>query len=97
MERNPAVYLLASRRGGVLYTGVTSALLQRIWQHRTHQVPGFTERYNIHRLVWFEQCLEMEEAILREKRLKRWRREWKIALIEATNPEWQDLYHQLIE
>ena len=92
MEKQPAVYMLASRPYGALYVGVTSALRQRIWQHRAGVVEGFTKTYHIRRLVYFEMHGNMESAILREKRLKKWRREWKIELIEENNPEWKDLW-----
>ncbi len=90
------VYMLATRIDGPLYVGITSNLPKRIAQHRNHDIPGFTARYNIDRLVWFEPHDDVEGAILREKRIKRWRREWKVALIEAKNPGWDDLFH-LIE
>ena len=87
----PTVYLLASHRNGTLYLGVTSNLLQRIHQHREGLLKGFTSDYGVHRLVWFEQLGTMEMAIVREKRIKKWNRAWKIALIEETNPDWRDL------
>ena len=87
----PTMYLLASQRDGTLYTGVTSNLLARIAQHREGAIPGFTRRYDIKRLVWFEQHANMESAILREKRIKKWERAWKLELIEAGNPDWHDL------
>ena len=87
----PTVYLMASRRNGTLYVGVTSNLLQRIAQHRGGTFDGFTRDYSVERLVWFEQHATMEQAILREKRIKKWRRAWKLELIEAANPEWRDL------
>jgi putative endonuclease len=90
MERQPCVYILASRRHGTLYIGVTSDLLGRLWQHRNKMSRGFTSRYNVMRLVHFEMAETMESAISREKQLKAWRREWKIALIEAENPLWED-------
>ena len=90
-ERNPCVYILASGRYGTLYIGVTSSLEQRLWQHRNGKTPGFTSRYAVHRLVHFEMLGDMERAIAREKQLKNWRREWKINLINAANPEWRDL------
>ena len=93
--RAPCVYLLANQRYGTLYCGVTSDLVQRIWQHRGDAVPGFTERHGVHRLVWFELHGTMIDAIEREKRIKKWRRAWKINLIEATNPYWLDLYPSL--
>ena len=95
MEKHPAVYILTNRREGTLYTGVTSNLPSRIAQHRDDLVPGFTRRYKLHRLVWFEQHDSMGEAIHREKQIKRWRRSWKIDLIETENPTWRDLYDNL--
>jgi putative endonuclease len=91
MVRQPCVYILASKRNGTLYIGVTSDLIQRIHQHRIGAVPGFTQEYGVKRLMWFEQHSMMDEAILRERRLKKWNRAWKIALIEALNPHWDDL------
>jgi putative endonuclease len=96
-ERNPCVYMMANRMRGTLYVGVTADLAKRAWEHRSGAVEGFTKRYGLHRLVWFEQHEEMEQAILQEKRLKRWRREWKIALVEHTNPSWRDLYDEIAE
>jgi len=86
-----AAYIMASRRNGTLYTGVTSDLPQRVWQHRTGACKGFTEQYDCKTLVWFEQHGNMIEAIIREKAIKKWRRAWKLALIEAMNPQWRDL------
>jgi putative endonuclease len=91
MERQPCVYLLASGRHGTLYVGVTSDLMKRVHQHRSGEVPGFTGRYGVHRLVWFEMFDDMPNAIAREKRVKLWRREWKTNLIERNNPFWEDL------
>ena len=85
------MYILASQKSGTLYVGVTSDLMGRLHQHRTDAIPGFTARYAVHRLVYFEACGTMEAAIGREKQLKRWHRQWKINLIEADNPEWKDL------
>ncbi len=87
-----SVYILASRRNGTLYIGVTSDLVGRIWQHKMKSLPGFTARYGCDRLVYFEMVDGAEAAIMRERQLKEWRRDWKIALIEATNPDWADLY-----
>ena len=87
----PAVYILASRRNGTLYTGVTSNLPARIQQHRDGLAPGFAWRYSVKQLVWFEQHPTMESAITREKRIKKWNRAWKLQLIETANPEWRDL------
>ena len=92
----PAVYILASRRNGTLYIGVTSNLIQRIWQHREGTVPGFTDSYGVKLLVFYEMHATMEAAITREKRLKKWERLWKLRLIEETNPEWQDLWPQIL-
>ncbi len=88
---DPTVYLLASHRNGTLYTGVTSGLLQRLHQHREGLLGGFSKDYGVHRLVWFERHATMEHAILREKRIKKWNRAWKIRLIEEANPDWRDL------
>ena len=89
--RAPCVYILASKRAGTLYIGVTSNLLARLYQHREGLIPGFTSRYGVDRLVWCEPHDTMESAILREKRLKKWDRAWKLALIEERNPHWEDL------
>ncbi|QDH70508.1 GIY-YIG nuclease family protein [Marilutibacter alkalisoli] len=91
-EVRPCVYILASRMRGTLYTGVTSNLVQRTWQHRNDLVAGFTRRYRVHTLVWYEMHPTMQSAITREKAIKEWRRAWKLELIENTNPEWRDLY-----
>ncbi|MCW6531543.1 MULTISPECIES: GIY-YIG nuclease family protein [Sphingomonas] len=91
MDRQPAVYIVASDRNGTIYVGVTSNLLGRIYQHRSGEIEGFTERYHVKRLVWFELHERMESAILREKQLKNWRRAWKLALVEKDNPTWRDL------
>ncbi|WP_336957813.1 GIY-YIG nuclease family protein [Sphingobium aquiterrae] len=91
MIRQPCVYILASQPYGTLYIGVTSNLLVRLHQRRSDAVPGFTSRHAIHSLVRFEYCGTMESAILREKQLKRWHRQWKINLIESENPQWIDL------
>lgn len=90
------VYLLASRKQGTLYIGVTNDLIRRIAQHKQKALPGFTQRYDIRRLVWFECYDAPTEAIVREKELKKWRREWKIALIEKENPDWRDLYPEIL-
>ena len=91
------VYLLASRRHGTLYLGVTSNLIRRIHEHKTKTIPGFTGRYGIDRLVWFETYDDPVTAISREKELKKWRRDWKIRLIEEQNPEWRDLYETIVK
>ena len=92
MDKQPATYILASRRNGTLYIGVTSDLIARIWQHRRHAVDGFSDRYGVTRLVWYQLHATMEAAITREKRLKKWNRAWKIRLIEESNPYWNDLW-----
>jgi len=91
----PCVYILASRRYGTLYVGVTSDLIARVWQHKNDVVEGFTKKYRVHMLVWYEQHETMEGAILREKAIKAWKREWKFELIESHNPEWRDLYAEI--
>jgi putative endonuclease len=90
-ERQPCVYILASRHYGTLYIGVTSNLAARLWQHRNGALPGFTARHAVHRLIHFELFGDMEKAITREKQLKNWHRQWKINLIESENPHWADL------
>ena len=94
-ERTPCVYILASCRNGTLYIGVTSDIAQRLWQHRSDLVPGFTRQHKVHTLVWLELHDTMESAITREKALKEWKRAWKLELIESTNPYWHDLYPDL--
>ena len=94
--RQPAVYILASQRNGTLYVGVTSKLIQRVWQHRHDVSKGFSERYQVHRLVYFECHVEMAQAIAREKQIKTWRRHWKLALIEKDNPGWADLWESIL-
>ncbi|XUU59335.1 GIY-YIG nuclease family protein [Erythrobacter sp. HA6-11] len=95
LEQSPTVYMLASRRNGTLYLGVTSDLVGRIYQHREGLIPGFTQKYGVKRLVWFETHEAMEFAIQREKRIKKWRRAWKLELIEKANPDWDDLAENL--
>jgi putative endonuclease len=92
MEKQPAVYILASQRNGTVYIGVTSDLAKRVWEHRRDLIDGFTKRYGCHTLVYFEQHAEMTEAILREKQMKKWNRAWKVELIEKHNPDWSDLW-----
>ncbi len=89
------VYLLASGKHGTLYLGVTNNLVRRTYEHRTKAVPGFTSRYGVNRLVWFESYGDPVSAITREKEIKKWRRDWKIALIERDNPDWRDLYEAI--
>nr|WP_272165050.1 GIY-YIG nuclease family protein [Vibrio diabolicus] len=91
MDRTPCVYILTSNNNAVLYTGVTSQLPQRIWQHKNGVVEGFTKKYNVHKLVYFELFEDMATAINREKQLKQWKREWKLALVRETNPNFLDL------
>ena len=86
------VYILASKRNGTLYTGVTSNLDARVYQHKNDLIPGFTKRYGVHRLVWFEEHGDIRDGIAREKQIKGWNRAWKIRLIEKLNPDWKDLY-----
>jgi putative endonuclease len=90
------VYILASKRNGTLYVGVTSNLVKRVWEHKNNVVEGFTKQYDVHRLAWYEQHTTMESAIAREKALKEWKRAWKLRLIERANPEWHDLYNSII-
>ncbi|HWM49125.1 MAG TPA: GIY-YIG nuclease family protein [Xanthobacteraceae bacterium] len=94
-ERLYCVYILASKIGGTLYIGVTNDLVRRIHEHKSDVVAGFTKRYGVHRLVYYEIHSDVEEAIRREKRLKKWNRAWKIQLIEESNPDWQDLYQSI--
>jgi putative endonuclease len=89
------VYLLASKPSGTLYVGVTTNLAQRVWEHKSKAVPGFTAKYGVDSLVWFEQHEDWEPAIRREKQIKEWKRNWKIELIETANPRWLDLYRGL--
>jgi putative endonuclease len=99
MQYDPAmsfyVYIVTNKPGGVLYTGHTDCIENRAWEHRTHYRKGFTDKYNCERLVWYEIHHERDSAFLREKRIKRWRRQWKIELIEKENPEWEDLFPHL--
>lgn len=97
MSKQPCVYILASKKNGTLYIGVTSNLIKRIWQHKSDLVPGFTQQYQVHRLVYFEQSADMLSSIAREKQLKKWNRQWKINLIERANPHWRDLYFALMD
>ena len=89
------VYILASNRNGTLYVGVTSNLVKRVWEHKSDAVAGFTSNYNVKQLVYFEQHECIEDAILREKRIKEWKRAWKVELIENKNPYWRDLYEEV--
>jgi putative endonuclease len=96
MDKQPVTYILATERNGTLYVGVTSNLIARVWQHREHVVDGFTKKYGVKKLVWYEPHETMENAITREKRLKKWNRVWKIRLIETFNPYWNDLWPNII-
>ena len=93
--KKPAVYILASRRNGTTYIGVTSDLITRVWQHRNDVARGFASRHGVKRLVYYELHVDMTVAITREKQLKKWKRSWKLGLIERLNPEWEDLYERI--
>src|SRR2546430_14016457 len=93
--KKPSVYILANKRNGTLYTGVSSDLPDRVYKHKTDAFDGFTKQYGIHMLVWFEEHDRMEDAIIREKQIKKWRRQWKLELIESVNPTWRDLYEDI--
>ena len=90
------VYIMASKKNGTLYIGVINDLLRRVWQHKNNVHDGFTKKYNVHRLVWYEATTDIEGAIRREKQMKKWRRQWKINLIEEENRNWDDLYDGLL-
>lgn len=90
------VYILASKKNGTLYVGVTNDLIRRVYEHKNELLPGFTKKYHIHNLVYYEQTTDIKSAIVREKRLKTWKRMWKIKLIEDFNPTWEDLYNGLV-
>ena len=94
--KQPCVYILANRRNGTLYVGVTSNIIRRVWEHKTKLVPGFSKKYGTGLLVWYEVHETMESAIGREKRLKGWKRSWKLDLIEKNNPGWRDLYPEVV-
>ncbi|MBI2798859.1 MAG: GIY-YIG nuclease family protein [Gammaproteobacteria bacterium] len=96
MGKIPCVYLLASRKNGTLYVGVTADLVKRVWQHKHAVIDGFTHRYGVRTLVWYEVHQTMPSAIAREKAIKNWQRQWKLDLIERTNPRWEDLYSGLL-
>lgn len=96
VHKQPCVYLLASKRNGILYVGVTSNPVKRVWEHKSDAVEGFTKRYGVHMLVWYEVHENMESAIAREKAIKEWKRSWQLELIEAANPSWRDLYGDLV-
>ena len=90
------IYIMASKRNGTLYTGVTNNLLKRVYEHKNDLVEGFTKRYGVNRLVYYEHVEDINSAIQREKRLKKWRRQWKVDLIKQANPGWKDLYNELV-
>ena len=92
---NYFIYILASKKNGTLYIGITNDLKTRIYQHKNDFVEGFTKKYKIHKLIYYEVFVKVKEAIIREKRLKKWKRKWKIELIEKKNPEWKDLYNEI--
>ena len=89
------IYIMANKKNGTLYIGVTSNLAQRVWQHKNDVHEGFTKKYGVHRLVWYEATTDVAVATLREKQMKKWRRQWKINLIEKENPDWDDLYEEI--
>ena len=94
--KHPAVYIISNRYRGTLYIGVTSDLIQRVWQHKHDVIAGFSQRYRLHLLVYFELYDTMAFAISREKALKKWRRQWKLSLVEEANPTWSDLYNTIL-
>ena len=96
MSKQYYVYILASKRNDTLYVGVTSDLIKRVYEHKNNLVTGFTQKYDVHNLVYYEVTESIESALRREKQLKKWKREWKIRLIEKGNPEWKDLYQELL-
>ena len=97
MGKKPCVYILVIKRNGTLYIGVTSDLVKRVWEHKNDVVEGFTKKYGVHKLVWFEPHETMDSAIQGEKTLKGWRRKWKLELIEGKNPDWRDIYDYITQ
>lgn len=95
--KQPAVYILASQCNGTLYIGVTSDLIKRVWEHKNQIIEGFTKKYHVHQLVYFERHQDMHSAITREKQMKKWNRAWKIALVEKENPGWRDLWEDICQ
>ena len=95
-EKGGYVYIMASKRNGMLYTGVTSDLSGRVWEHREGVLPGFTKKYSVKLLVWYETFDDITDAIQREKAIKKYPRAWKLNLIEAMNPDWRDLYEDIV-
>lgn len=96
-HRQPAVYILSSKRNGTLYVGVTSSLIKRVWEHKHDVAEGFSKRFDVHKLVYFEMCESMTSAIAREKQIKSWPRGRKLELIETQNPRWKDLWADILE
>ncbi len=96
MQKQPCTYILASQRNGTLYVGGTSDLIKRAWEHKNNVVEGFTKQHEIHKLVYYEMHDSMESAITREKQIKKWYRKWKLELIETSNPEWRDLWTEIL-
>ncbi len=90
------VYILTNARDGTLYTGITNNLIRRVYEHKSNEIEGFTKKYKTNKLVYFEETPDVQSAITREKRIKKWRRSWKIELIEKNNPQWRDLYYDII-
>ncbi|MDP2919700.1 MAG: GIY-YIG nuclease family protein [Dehalococcoidia bacterium] len=90
------VYIMASKRNGTLYIGVTNDLIRRVYEHKNDLIQGFTKKYGVHTLVWFDQCDDVAVVIQREKQIKAWQRKWKLRLIEEKNPDWKDLYEELV-
>jgi len=96
MSKKAFVYILASKRNGTLYIGMTSILVKRVYEHKRNLVDGFTNKYKVHHLVYFEEYEDIQQAITQEKQVKKWKRKWKLALIEKVNPNWQDLYDEIV-
>ena len=95
-DKNYYLYIVASKKNGTLYIGVTGDLVKRTYEHKQNAVDGFTKKYNVHNLVYYETYRDIEDAILREKQMKKWNRKWKIRIIEESDPEWKDLYNEII-
>lgn len=96
MEKHYYIYILASKKNGTLYIGVTNNLIRRVYEHKNNIVKGFTQKYKVHNLVYYEIYNDINDAITREKRIKKWKRQWKIELIKKFNPEWKDLYNEIL-
>ena len=96
MRKNYYVYILASKRNGTLYIGVTGNLVKRVWEHKEGNIEGFTTKYKVQNLVYYEQTNNVDSAIILEKQIKKWKRQWKIDLIEKDNPGWKDLYDEIV-